>query len=308
MADIKKDFRGVKQTQFDPGQVLKGSFSELQSSIRTLNTNTILKDAYTHLVQELDEQERPTKVEYYQAISPSIHRLTFRADVNGDLQDKYFKMQTYIDKKTHVFYYVVDGQGVEPTEGDFKYPITISANDSASLISYASRNAIKLIDEFNIIGNNLISSFIDIEYNQFGNANLIDVLDTGFITVSKKNGESILVGEVSLSYDESGSVVYNGNKLKGLYFNPYTASFDTQPLSSNFNGLWGVTSTEIGDKTALDVNIVDKPIWDSIDITFPDPTSDFFTYKNEGQLVQTVLVTYTDTSKKVIIAVNKTRF
>ena len=308
MSDNKKDFRGVKQTQFDPGQVMKGSFSELQSSIRTLSTNTILKDAYTHLVQELDEEERPTKVEYYQAVSPSVHTIAFRADVNGDLAGKYFKMQTYVDKKTHVFYYIVDGQGEEPAEGDFKYAITIASNDSASLISYATRNAIKNRGEFNIIGNNLISSFIDIEYNQFGNTSLVDIRDTGFTSVSKKDGESILVGQISLSYDESGHVIYNGNKLKGLYFNPYTANFETQPLSLGITEGPTLTSTEVGEKQALDVNIVDQAIWDSIEITFPDDVSELFTYKNQGVVAQTVLVTYVDIAKKVIISVNKTRF
>jgi hypothetical protein len=304
----KLDVRGVKQTQFDSGQVLKGSFSEIQSSIRTLNTNTILKDAYTHLIQELDEDERPTKVDYYQAVSPSVHMLTFRADVNGDLAGKYFKMQTYIDKKTHVFYYIVDGEGEEPTEGDFKYPIDIISNDSASLVSYSTRNSIKTISEFTIIGNNLVSSFIDIEYNQFGNTSLIDVRDTGFTSLSKKDGESILVGEISLDYDESGYVVYNGNKLKGLYFNPYTANFETQPLSLGITEGPTLTSTEVGEKQALDVNIVDQAIWNSIEITFPDNVSDLFTYRNQGVVSQTVLVTYVDIAKKVIIAINKTRF
>jgi len=68
-----------------------------------------------------------------------------------------------------------------------------------------------------------------------------------------------------------------------------------------------LTSTLVNTSQALDVNIVDQVIWDAIEITFPSDSSELFTYKKEGDPVQTVLVTYQNVSKKVIISINKTR-
>ena len=81
----KKDFRNMKQTQFDPGQVLKGSFSELKSSLRVTQTNPILNDVYTHFDLTLDSEGRPTNVIYYQGTSSAEFLLEFEDDVNQSL-------------------------------------------------------------------------------------------------------------------------------------------------------------------------------------------------------------------------------
>ena len=86
----KLDFRNVKMTQFDSSQTNRMEFSELQSAKRVLPTNTILKDAYTHFKQTLDGDNRPTKVDYYQALDSTIDKLTFRADSGGDLAGSYY--------------------------------------------------------------------------------------------------------------------------------------------------------------------------------------------------------------------------
>lgn len=304
----KKDLRNIKLTQLDSGQVIKGSFSENQSALKTFNTNYILKDSYTHLVQELDSESRPLNIEYYQANSPSVHTLSFRGDNNGDLAGTYFKMQTFLDKKVHIFYYVVDGNGDEPQEGDFKYAINIATNDPVSLVAYSTRNKIGLIPEFKIVGNNLLSNFIDIEYNQFGETQLIDVNNTGFLASIKQEGTSTKVGEISLSYNEQGHIIYNGNVLKDLHYNQYSATFETSPMNIGVTiADQKLTSSTVYDKQALDVNIADQIVWDSIETTFPDLYTDLFTYKKDGEAVQTVRVSYADDTKKVIILVEKTR-
>jgi len=47
--------------------------------------------------------------------------------------------------------------------------------------------------------------------------------------------------------------------------------------------------------------------WDTISTTFPSTNQDLFTYLLSGISVQTVLVTYLDSTKKQIVTVNKTR-
>jgi hypothetical protein len=48
--------------------------------------------------------------------------------------------------------------------------------------------------------------------------------------------------------------------------------------------------------------------WDEINTTFPENNQELYTYKKNSNTVQTVLVTYLDTTKKSIISISKTRF
>lgn len=224
----KLDFRNVKNTQFDPSQTQKMAFSELQSAYRQYETNAILKDAYTHFVQELDGNDRPTKVTYYQATAPAKDRINVRADNNGDLAGTYLTLQEFISKKTFVFWFKVSGVGSAPGIGDIEIEVNLNNNDPASLVAFALKAAIEFTSEFIVTNSEILASRIDLEYYEFGEVDAIDVGTTGFLATRLVEGESFVVGEVELSYDVDGSPIYNGNKLKGLLYNPYTASFDVE--------------------------------------------------------------------------------
>lgn len=226
--DNKLDFRNVKQTQLDSAQTLKGSFSELQSALRTYGTNAILKEGYTHFFQQTNANGLPTYVEYWQASAPSTDKLSFRADSGGDLAGTYFTLQEYLTKRTHVFYYVVSGAGVAPGIGDTETPIILENNDPASVVAYSTKLVLDSVDEFKVTHNGLLNAYIELEYMQFGQTAPIDVGTTGFLTTRITQGDSFQVGEVYLDYDVNGSPIYGGNTLKGLLFNPYTASFDVE--------------------------------------------------------------------------------
>ena len=116
----KKDFRNIQQTQLDRGQVIKGSFSELNSALRTVGTNSILKDVYTNFYQTYDDQDRLIKVEYYQALSPTIDEITFISDVSSSLQGTYIKLTESLTNTEYVLYNVVNGIGNIPEIGNFQ--------------------------------------------------------------------------------------------------------------------------------------------------------------------------------------------
>lgn len=226
------DYRRMKQSQFDPGQVMRGSFSESASALRTLRTNAILKDDYTHFVQELNADNKPTKVTYYQAVRPRRDKITFRGDVPGSpsttLAGKYFTIQEPITRKTWVFYYVVSGTGVAPGIGDVEIPISIQSGDFASVVAFATKNELKQLNEFQIVTDDILVANIEFEYAEFGGENqTVDVANSGFFYTNVIEGDSIVVGEVELSY-QGTSPIYNGNLLTGLNYNPYTASFDVE--------------------------------------------------------------------------------
>lgn len=226
--DNKLDFRNLKTSQFGGSQIDRMEFSELQSAKRTFTTTPILRDAYTHFFQQTNAEGYPTYVQYWQATDTAKDRLQFRADVAGDLAGTYITLQEYITQRTHVFYYVVSGSGSAPGIGDVETPINITTNDPASVVALATKNAMASVDEFIVTKKDYLSSYIELEYLQFGETPAIDVGTTGFVSLRVKEGSSFEVGEVYLEYDGSNNPIYNGNTLRGLLYNPYTASFDVE--------------------------------------------------------------------------------
>ena len=226
--DNKLDFRNIKTSQFGGSQLERMEFSELQSAKRVFNTTPVLKDAYTHFFQQVNAEGFPTYVQYWQATDTATDKLQFRADSGGDLAGTYIILQEYIGQRTHVFYYVVSGNGVAPNIGDIETPINIITNDSAASVALATKLVLDTIDEFEVTKKRYLDSYIEIEYLQFGETSAIDVGTTGFITTRLKAGASFEVGEVILDYDVDGNPIYNGNTLRGLLYNPYTASFDVE--------------------------------------------------------------------------------
>ena len=277
----KLDFRNVKQTQLDSAQTLRGSFSELQSALRSYGTNAILKDAYTDIVQVTDVFGRPTSVEYWQATSTSKDKLQLNGDVAGSKAGTYFSLQEYRTKKVHTFYYVVSGSGTAPGIGDIETPINIATNDVASVVTYATKVVLDTIEEFVVVQKSLLSNYLEIEYLQFGDTDLIDVGTTGFMSSRLVSGESFKVGEVELDYDNDGNPIYNGNTLTGLFYNLYTASFDVSPESIPTN-----------PDGSINVNVTKD--YDNFEVTARDSFGNIaqVEYKLSTTLVRTVDLTY----------------
>lgn len=224
----KKDFRNITKSQFDRGQIDKAEFSELQSAKKVYNTTPILKDSFTHFIQEVDSDGYPTKVNYYQAAHPTIDRVTFVSDNSGDLAGTYFILQEFITKKTYAIYYVVDGVGTAPSVADEEIAVNIQENDGAPIIALSTKQVLSGIESFIVSHKSFLSNSLEIEYQQFGDTEAIDVDGTGFTVTRLQEGFSAEVGEVELEYDGNKNPIYNGSTLKGLLYNPYTASFDVE--------------------------------------------------------------------------------
>ena len=253
--DGKLDYRNIKQTQFDPGQVSKMTFSEISSATRVTGINSILKDTFTHFVQVLDADDNITKVNYYQAVSPAIDEIQVVADVSASLRSTYITLFDFLTQKEYVFYFKVDSMGAKPNTGDFQIAVDILENDPASVVCLALNNAILSVDNFAITRKSILSNSFEVEYLGFGEAEAVFVDDSGFTVNRLQEGSSQEVGEITLTYDTDGNVVYNGSTLKGLVYNPFSASFDV-------NTVYTVPPIEAEGSTA--VELVANPEFESM--------------------------------------------
>lgn len=57
----------------------------------------------------------------------------------------------------------------------------------------------------------------------------------------------------------------------------------------------------------ITVHVSENPDWDFMESSFPSSTTELQTYKKNGNTVQTILITYTTSSKNFISSIQKTR-
>lgn len=226
MANPPKDHRNIKLTQYDRGQVIKASFSELTSALKTTPVNGILKDAYTHIIPTYDDDGRLINVKYYQATLPCINDLTVVGDSSGSLSGQYIKVYEPVTQKELIFYFVVSGRGAAPRVSNYEYPVEILENDVAAVVAIALKSAMEAVEGFAVVRNSALSPTLTITFLYFGECDTIELGATGFTLTHVQNGSSTLVGEVDLQYNADGNIVYNGIELPNLDFNPTTASFE----------------------------------------------------------------------------------
>ena len=228
------DFSNIKQTQLGSGNVMRASFSELQSGLRTLDTNAILKDAYTHFTQILNADDLPTKVEYWQATSPSKYEITCVRDISSNLLDTYIIFEEYISKRTILLYYDVDGNGTAPGIADEEYPVAIIENDSAFVVALSTFTVLKTLSDYFVVRSvgGALYTKVEVQFLQFGETSPINAGTTGFTSTQTKVGTSFKVGEVFIDYNATKDPIYNGNVLKGLTYNAYRAIFESNGESS----------------------------------------------------------------------------
>lgn len=64
---------------------------------------------------------------------------------------------------------------------------------------------------------------------------------------------------------------------------------------------------EANIQPSVTVRVSENPDWDFMESTFPTGTTELQTYKKNGNTVQTILITYTTSSKNFISSIQKTR-
>lgn len=289
--DGSLDFRNVKNTQFDAAQTAKLEFSELQSSKRVYATNAVLKDAYTHFIQELDASSRPTKVTYYQATKPALDRVTVTADSNSNLSGKYFVLQEYLTQKTVAFYYVVDTVGSAPDVADIEIAVNISENDPAAVVALATKLAVESNSNFIVTKKQYLSGFFEVEYLQFGPTQAINLATSGFSVTRLQEGDSREVGKIELQYSSEGNPIWQGQELKDHIFDVYSAKFN---VNSSSSGLTSICLTDnvndsvtyFGESRNNDADTSDS-VWRIKKVTLDtDGLDDRVEYADNGNFTQ----------------------
>lgn len=269
-------------SQLDLGQVLRDVHDFDGQFLRVADTRSVISGHYSHFSVEYDTNNKPEVVEYYIGTQPHITNIAFVSDVAGDLNSTYFTIRSNPDNQKYHIWFNVDGMGIDPSPvASIGIQIPINSNDSASVISYAVELILKSFYS-SIFDAYRKTNSIEIRTRQFGVIDDSIDFNTGF-TLSNVQGDQRLVKRIEIEY-VSGDPVYLGQVLKGYYYDIFKGSFEKNQ--------------------SLDTAV----IWDEIQTTFPSTTTELYSYKLNGTLVQTMLVYYQDSTKRIISNVERTRF
>jgi hypothetical protein len=274
-----------KNSQFDPGLIVKDVHDFHGQSIRVSDTRSVISSYYTHFRAEYNEENQPIEVSYFRGSEPHKTTLGCVSDLSGSLQNTYIKLYSAPDNKPFHIWFNVDSLGTDPApENSTPIEIQINSNDPSSVIAMAVALTLNTLfkDDFTA---SRMNSVVDIKTTGLGLVTSSSNFGTDF-TITNSNGAQELVGFIEIGY-ENLHPIYKGQTLKNYRFNLFTGQFEHK------------------EEATIPLNEV---LWDEIATTFPSDVSELYSYKYDSQAVQDVLVTYADPTKKIIVSVQKTRY
>lgn len=216
--------RDKEISQYDLGLVLKDVHDFDGQFLRVADVRSVISGYYSHFNVSYNVDNNPEIIEYYVGTQPHISHITFVNDNAGDLNNTYFTIRSNPDNQKYHIWFNVDNTGVDPAPiGSIGIEIPIAANDNSNVISYAVEYVIKnfysgVFDAYRKNGS------IEIRTRQFGIIDGSVDFNTG-VSISNVQGDQRLVKKLEIEYS-SGDPVYQGQVLKGYYFDVYSGKFE----------------------------------------------------------------------------------
>mgnify|MGYP001550266181 FL=1 len=274
-----------KNSQYDPGLIVKEVHDYHGQSIRVLDTRSVTGGSFSHFKVEYNPEHYPSKIQYFRGISAQKTTIGCESDVSGSLQNSYITIFSCPDNKKYHIWFNVDSLGVDPAPSDSTpIEIAINQNDSSQVIALAITLTLNTLFKDSFTASR-VNSIVEISTVGLGAVDESQDFGTNF-ALSNQAGVQELNSSIEIAY--SGvDPIYKGQVLKGYRFNVFTGQFEHK------------------EEAVLSPNEI---VWDEIITTFPSGTSELYTYKLDTNSVQDVLVTYADSTKKVIVSVQKTRY
>jgi hypothetical protein len=270
---------------YDPGLIVKEIHDLHAKSIRVSDTRSVVDKFYTHFRVLYTELNLPSEVSYFRGTRSHTTIIGCVADVEASLQNSYIKIYSCPDNTPFHIWFNVDNLGVPPTiPGSTPIEIPINKNEGSSVISMAVGLIINSLfkSDFSVSRSNSV-----VEITAVGMGEILDSSEegTGFALVNSR-GEQELASYIQIGYQDLHPV-YKGQVLKNYIFNVFSGQF------------------EIKEELPTTIQEV---VWDEIATTFPLENQELYSYKYNSNLVQEMLVTYIDATKKAIVSIQKTRY
>jgi hypothetical protein len=283
------------------GMTLKKAHQDQIQALRVIDVKNYVQDYYSRVIPVYNAEGSVISAKFYQDDTRQASKIIFAANPANILLGKYFLINSGGNrKKFYLWFDNAANAGIDPAiPGRVGIRVEVEDGDPASIVGFAVASALKLTQEFycTTSGYTPVLEVVNVEK---GFTDAISAGNSGFTISVLDQGKSNLIKEVNLTQIPSCKYVYNEME----------STFELLPIGSAFVDADGnlITSTTVGDKQALDVMVAGQIVWDEILTTFPSETSELYTYKKDSNILQTVLVQYANTNKKIILSLTKTSY
>lgn len=249
-------FAGNKNSSYDSELIIKDVHEYHGQALRVFETNTLIKNYFTHFRVEYDGSNRPSLVNYFRGTS--AHSTAFTAASASQLDGKYFLIYSAPDNQKYAVWYNVDGLSTQPVVSNAKYiEVEVNGGDDAGIVAFATTIVLNLYkDKFTVTRN---YSNVQILNSSYGKVTVSDPGTTPFAFI-QVNGTEELVTTVEIPYSGSDPV-YQGQVLKGCFYDVYSGKFlpkteiNLDALEVNIKDLNG-DQLNINPDGSINVNVV----------------------------------------------------
>jgi hypothetical protein len=222
---------GNKNSQYDPGLIVKEVHDFHGQFIRTADATAINSGYFTHFSVVYNGDNNPTQVTYFRGETSHITKIGCIADVSGSLNNTYFKLYSAPANKAFHVWFNVDGGGTAPVVANSTaIEVEISQNDPAIVVATAlSLTIAALFSRY--FTTSRTGAAVELRTVGFGIcSNTVD-FGTGFV-FSNTQGTQVKTAELLIDY-VGLDPVYNGQLLKDYHYDVYSGKFEKNAISSS---------------------------------------------------------------------------
>jgi len=196
-------------SQFDATLTSKIEHEDSISAKRVIDVNNIVGSYWNRVETTLDSQENVTNIKFYLDSDFEKSRVEFNSDVSGSLNNKYFNLNSALNKTQYYVWYNVDSGGTDPAVvGKTGIEVPISSGDNEKIISFATKTVIASVAGTDFTVQDLEGA-IEITNKVLGATDDISDNNTGFTFTVLAQGSSELLLDKDLTAPEGYKYVYD---------------------------------------------------------------------------------------------------
>lgn len=280
---IKKPTPYVNNPGTTSDSVLREVSDLYGKSLRVSDANSVVDRHFTHFRADYDVNGNPTRIKYYHGAT--ARSTSFTLGMASTLGGKYFKLYTAPDNQLVTVWFNLNGASTQPTVvNTFKYiEIPLLSSDTSYMVGTALKLTIDGLysNYFYTVLDDGIQ--IQIITSQMGECSASDSGTSGFIFLQVAGTQEI-VQDIEIAYSGKDPI-FNGQVLKGYAYNITAGKFEPSGAQD----------------TAGDIGLLEGVLYDDIQATYPNATTENYAYYLQSALQATIEVTYSDTAKSTFL-------
>ena len=196
-------------TYLDPTLADKIQHEDQANAKRVINIDNVVGEYYSRAEVTYNSDGSATNSKFYQDTDQEISKIEFVSDVSGNLNNKYFLINSGLDETGYYVWYNVGNLGTDPEfNGKTGIEVAINTDEPASVVALATKLMVNAIASSDFISSSY-SNVAIFETIQYGDTTDTADFNAGFTFETTKQGVSVLVLDYDIPQQDGIRYIYN---------------------------------------------------------------------------------------------------